>query len=511
MRLYASSWSAVLVLALSEGAPGVVRALPQQAPAPTPPPSISRADATADLDGLFRAIENVHPHPYRIVSKESVQSERQRITAGLPDTMTALELWLRVSPLVASLGDGHTSLNYPIDPIVEQLVSGWKASGADSVGDVDKKGSTGTAVRFYGFPPRILGLDDAGHLVVTSSDGGGTDLRRGERLVSINGRNADALLAEWMRETSGDSQSHRAVAVADDFHNLLPVHSITLPYTVVVTDADGRERTVTFAYVPMPARPGQPRAPELFSYRLLEAGVGYMNFSSMDGDEGAFKKALAGMFRQLAAESVRTLIVDVRRNGGGYDELGNELLRYVTAKPYRNWGGRELKRSEEFRTFAKSEFFPPVIRWLPVQYLIADGRKVWTGPVGTLATWPAPPLKPPKRAEPFFAGPVCVLTGPYTFSAAVIFADTIKTHRLATLVGEETGGRPNMFSAQYTHVLPRSGLRADISAAHNIRANGDASDRSGVLPDIVVQTTAADIRDGRDPVIERARQCPPVQ
>jgi C-terminal processing protease CtpA/Prc len=105
---------------------------------------------------------------------------------------------------------------------------------------------------------------------------------------------------------------------------------------------------------------------------------------------------------------------------------------------------------------------------------------------------------------------VCLLTGPRTFSAAVILADTVKTHRLATIVGEETGGHPNMYSAQYVHVLANSGLTAGISAAHNVRASGDAADRTGVIPDIVVKTTAADIRDGRDPVIARARSCPSV-
>lgn len=93
----------------------------------------------------------------------------------------------------------------------------------------------------------------------------------------------------------------------------------------------------------------------------------------------------------------------------------------------------------------------------------------------------------------------------------MIFADTVKTHRLATIVGEETGGHPNVYSAQYPLLLPKSHLLLEIAAAHNIRANGDASDHTGVMPDIVVKTTAADMREGRDPVLDRARNCPAIQ
>jgi C-terminal processing protease CtpA/Prc len=215
------------------------------------------------------------------------------------------------------------------------------------------------------------------------------------------------------------------------------------------------------------------------------------------------------MFRQVAADSARTLIVDLRVNGGGDPAFGNEVLRYVTSTPYRNRSRREVKRSRELRDFAKSEISAP-LRILPLKYLVPDARRLYAGAIGTLAVWPEPPLRTPKRAEPFFDGRVCVLTGPRTFSAAVILADTIKTYRLAALVGEETGGRPNMYGEWLAYALPRSGLVASIATARSVRANGDAGDRTGVIPDIVVKTTATDIRAGRDPVLARARDCPAV-
>jgi C-terminal processing protease CtpA/Prc len=92
----------------------------------------------------------------------------------------------------------------------------------------------------------------------------------------------------------------------------------------------------------------------------------------------------------------------------------------------------------------------------------------------------------------------------------VILADAIKTFHLATIVGEETGGRANMTIEPVTYVLPRTKLLVSIASGHSIRANGDVTDHNGVFPDIAVRTTADDIREGRDPVLDRARSCPPL-
>jgi C-terminal processing protease CtpA/Prc len=209
----------------------------------------------------------------------------------------------------------------------------------------------------------------------------------------------------------------------------------------------------------------------------------------------------------LKDDSVETLLVDLRENGGGDDAFGDELLRYINQKPYRGWSGGELKRSAELRSHDKAYYRVP-FRWLPLHFFYSQERMLHFGPRGSLTTWPPQPVKQRKKAEPFFDGPVCVLIGPYTFSAAVIFADAVKTFRLATLVGEETGGHPNFFSEAYDFRLPRSGLLASISTVRWLRASGDSADLTGVSPDIVVKTTAADIRAGRDPVLERARNCP---
>jgi C-terminal processing protease CtpA/Prc len=124
----------------------------------------------------------------------------------------------------------------------------------------------------------------------------------------------------------------------------------------------------------------------------------------------------------------------------------------------------------------------------------------------------SPPLTRPvrtwPRGEPFFDGPVCVLTGPHTFSAGAEFAEAVKAFGLATIIGEPTGGQPNGFGNNFSFPLKRSGLAVEMSTTRGERASGNVADFTPVIPDIAVRTTAADIQKFFDPVLERAVSCP---
>ncbi len=463
------------------------------------PPSISRQDAMTDIDTLVRALESVHPDIYFKRSRESFAAQRQALIANLPDSMTRSDWYLRVAPLIAGFGDGHTTVQEPTIFAIANMVAGVPAAS-----DYQNR------IRY--FPLRGT-LDSHRHFIVTETVPG-IGIVRGDRLVQINGHDVDDLIHDWIQESSGDSESARASSAAKALWINLPLHSIFAPYDVRYIDGSGMERSVNLEGRPLPSA-GNTQASSLpapnFTYQSLDAGIGYMNFYSMSDGLGRFKKDVRAMFHKLKADAVQVLIVDIRKNGGGETALGEELLRYMTHKPFRTWSSSQWKRSREARDFGKNYVRPP-LGWLPWQYLFADGRRMYTGDAGTFSPAQENPIRNPEPAEPFFTGRVCVLTGADTFSAAVLLADAVKTYHLATIVGEETGGHPNLFDGiYYTFRLPRSGFMVSIPTERQIRANGNASDRSGVIPDIEVQTTAADIRAGTDPVLQRARDCPVLE
>jgi hypothetical protein len=98
--------------------------------------------------------------------------------------------------------------------------------------------------------------------------------------------------------------------------------------------------------------------------------------------------------------------------------------------------------------------------------------------------------------------PVFVLIGGATFSAAIENAMELREKLHATLVGEPTGGKPNIYGNPKTLTLPNSQLRIQYSTSfvHHV---SDA-DPVAVEPDVRVSPTVADLLAGRDPVLEAA-------
>lgn len=93
-----------------------------------------------------------------------------------------------------------------------------------------------------------------------------------------------------------------------------------------------------------------------------------------------------------------------------------------------------------------------------------------------------------------------VLVGGGTASAAEIVAGAIQDYGRGTLIGEKTFGKGSM---QYVHELSdQSSLH--VTAAHWLTPKKRRIQGEGLTPDIEVTMTTEDLREGRDPQIERA-------
>jgi len=97
------------------------------------------------------------------------------------------------------------------------------------------------------------------------------------------------------------------------------------------------------------------------------------------------------------------------------------------------------------------------------------------------------------------AGGLYVITGPGTFSAAVVNALDLRQRAGATLVGEPTGMRPAHYGDHGEFRLPRSGFRVSYATRYH-RFGPEAE--TAVHPDRLVRPTWEDFRAGRDPALE---------
>ncbi len=207
-------------------------------------------------------------------------------------------------------------------------------------------------------------------------------------------------------------------------------------------------------------------------FSLLADDIGYLRLRSFSGyHAGGFEAGLAAL--EAALDTIFTgagfwkgMVIDVRINGGGADPYGLAIASRLANEPY-------LAYTKE----ARADPDDPA-KWTPGQ----DSRVV-----------PA--------AGPGFKGPVIILTGVHSVSAAETFTQAMmhRTPRV-TRVGEHTQG---VFSDVLVRLLP-NGWRFGLPNERFI-TDGKTWDGPGIPPDMEVPVFAkADLEAGRDLVLQKA-------
>ena len=101
-----------------------------------------------------------------------------------------------------------------------------------------------------------------------------------------------------------------------------------------------------------------------------------------------------------------------------------------------------------------------------------------------------------------FDGPLAVLVGPMSASAAEVSSAALRYHRRALLVGSETAGAVLMSRG---YPLPGGG-RVQVAIADWRATDGRRLEGVGVKPDLAVAQTLEAIRAGRDLPLEAAER-----
>ncbi|MDP9106723.1 MAG: S41 family peptidase [Candidatus Eremiobacteraeota bacterium] len=189
----------------------------------------------------------------------------------------------------------------------------------------------------------------------------------------------------------------------------------------------------------------------------------------------------------------RALIVDIRENRGGDSELNDRLWRLFARHPFRQVASSLAKVSARAkRTFGRPRF----------EAIYGEGT--WRLPDGTSWYRSEAFIEPAPAAERLRV-PVFLLIGPGTMSSAFGCAVAAKEFGIARLVGEPTA-EPIVTTGEVLALrCARSGLAYNVTTKLYFGSDHGTS-IVGVQPDVLVPTSSADLRAGRDPVFERAME-----
>jgi hypothetical protein len=222
--------------------------------------------------------------------------------------------------------------------------------------------------------------------------------------------------------------------------------------------------------------PLQSFANDQISYGTLEPGVGYLRIDSFgeytDSDKFAdnlaeLNTALDTIFTQ--PEQPESLVIDIRGNGGGRDELGIEIADRLTDKPYLAYS--QITRNDP------------------------DDPSGFTDPN---------PIMVKPNDKPGFSGNVTLLTSRYTTSAAESFTLALMGREQNVVrIGEDTQG---VFGGVLGRTLP-NGWTFGFGNKLELTESGETLETEGVPPDIEVPVfTDEDLANGRDSAIEKTEE-----
>ncbi len=186
------------------------------------------------------------------------------------------------------------------------------------------------------------------------------------------------------------------------------------------------------------------------------------------------------------------LIVEVRRNGGG--TTPTRLISALVERPWRGFAQSTAFDVGLYSAYHRiTEMAPP------------GGLDDYTrGYIDAFADFDRPRIVFPAGVEQpgkaVFGGPVVVLVDAGCASACEDFALPMTSSGRATLVGEPTSGstgQPYMWSFE-------NGMSFRVSARRVYLPDGGPFEGVGILPDVEVRPSAAELRSGSDPVLARA-------
>ncbi len=359
-------------------------------------------------------------------------------------------------------------------------------------------------------------------MVVTRNFSSAPLLARGTEIEKINGIPAGEILDTLMsiaRADGGNDAKRIAyleVAGVDRWEAFDIYFPMFFPqrepkFTLDFKPLNGSKRSVTVDAITYDERLAQRNAkaePDgekpVFEYRHLDAKTAYLrmpNWALYDS-KWDWKKFLNETIDDLIAKQTPNLIVDIRENEGGMD-VGDVLASRLISSEIRR---TEIKRLVRYRQIP-AELKPYLDTWdRSFDNWGKDATDLKDGFYRLTRYDDESGANLIKPAGKRYTGKTFVLIGAVNSSATFQFAQLVKTNKLATLVGQPTGGSQRGINggAFYFLKLPNSRIELDLPLIGQFPTSPMPD--AGITPDIYVRQTAKDIADGRDAEIETVRK-----
>jgi carboxyl-terminal processing protease len=287
-------------------------------------------------------------------------------------------------------------------------------------------------------------------------------LKPGLEVVAIDGVPVKEYAEKQVEPYNGESTEQGREQLVYSFYLLCGAKST--PVKLTLKDGNTKQFDVNLtrrwrSFVPA----------EAVKLQTLKDRIAYLQLRTF-GDN-RIVSVFDSLFDQI--NNARGLIIDLRENSGGNSDPAFTILSYFVDTTF------------TAVTVKQPEYAP------------------WRRSQGLGTKWETTHWSQSANKTRQFKKPVVVLIGPATGSATEDFVAAFNSLKRGKTIGEPTAGstgQPIWFS------LP-GGIVGQVCTNRTTFADGREYVGVGIHPDIVVRPTVADIRSGRDPVLEAALRC----
>jgi hypothetical protein len=456
-------------------------------------PLLTSSQLMEDYKIVEKAFRELHPGSFRYQSKESFQQHLDELKQSFSQNLSYADTYMALTKFAASVKCGHTHTGvYNQGNLINQI----------TLEQEDK----------LPFLYRIL----ENRFFITANASEFENIKIGSEIISINGLNAQTIIAKLMPYMSADGSndlkriwSMQLLAdpsnqFADAYLPLLfpPVNGIysleirdteeqnPKAYKVRAVERGERSKVLGQKYLDFPKK-----LEDLWSYSMLDTNIGHLKLGTFGIFNMAmdWKKFLADAFTYFNENNATNLIIDIRGNEGGMDEVAIETARYLISKPTKvNIPKFESRASYQV---IPEDLLPYLSTWDKSIYDIResttlgnDGFYYFKENIRNLT------LDTKKNG---FEGKVYLLTDAANSSATFYMAGNYRKMGLATLVGQTTGASKKGINAgnYFFLKLPNSQVEIDLPVMSSI---ADQEIDEGVVPAIYINPSISDISKGID-------------
>ena len=457
----------------------------------------------SDLAILSEALLKVNAGAFRYQTRESLQAQIDQTAAYFAQDRTLPEAYAEFNRLVAQVQCGHTLVNpYNQNGMVKGII--YQQS--------DK------------LPFAFMYINE--EMIISQNASENSGMTPGSRVEAINGVPISTILDKFMDYVPADGanmgQRYKRLEISG-YQDAWELFDALLPtffppsnglYQVTYEPLGGISATENVAAVSPMTRDSVIRAryPDItgleedswfFVLPNNEVGVLQMGSFGVFNFTMDWKKFIKESFNQLSAKKVPNLIIDIRGNGGGADEVLEVLSTYLLKQPCEVTVYQPLSRYRILPASIK----PYVNTWdtsvynLEPELIASKQESNVTDYQFFKEDVTNKGYEASKRA---YKGQIYLLVDEACSSATFYLTKIVGECQMATIAGSTTGGNQRGINGGTILflTLPGTGIEIDIPVVGTYNRNA-AVPSNGFKPDIPLEDTRESVAAGQDgPLVE---------